>query len=269
MKKKLSLFLLFIALFSCSKEKKYAVTTSNPKNIKACSVIFVGNSQGTQTKIEQRGFCYSADKIPKYGDNNVFTSNHTIEYYEVKVSILKANTSYNVRAFSKLTDGSIIYGDVVEFSTSNEYELGDTGPGGGIIFNLNTSSNYKYSEALSKFGPDMSFGCNLFVGTTFLRGDAESNTNKITASCGYSNAAGYVSKLEVNGLSDWYLPTIYDLADLYSFYNDRNIDFSYNMCLSSSEYNNELVEAFDFSIGENTLVDKSAAIELIAIRYFN
>lgn len=269
------LFILMILLIaSCNKKKRYAVTTSNPINIKATSATFVGTFLNPNDKITEKGFCYHPDRIPVYNDNNITLENGTRDDYEIEVKNLKANTSYYIRAYSKLNDGTLLYGNIVQFSTNNEYVLGDKGPAGGIIFYINSFAGKKYFEAIGTQGTKKEFGCLIqSVNTSRLLGEGINNTIALFQNCGNNTAAGFCENLVLNGYNDWCLPTISDLSALYEYYYDNNISFSDKTFWSSSDYGNStfVTHAFtlDFSNGTEVGILKSENLDIIAIRYFN
>ena len=107
--------------------------------------------------------------------------------------------------------------------------VGDTGPGGGVIFYDagSTQSWGRYLEVAPaswmSSQPDARnwwrsklvtrpWGCintNITTGTAI--GTGRSNTIAISAACAESNAANLVKSLTINGLSDWFLPSLDEL----------------------------------------------------------
>lgn len=270
MKKALSLSFLLLLVFACNKQKKYKVITSQPRSIKATKAILVGQSNGSLSKINERGFCYLENAIPVFSDNTCLTKELSNDNFEFELTQLKANTNYNFRAFSKLNDGTIIYGSVLQFQTTNVYEIGDIGPGGGIIFYIDeTNSSGKYFEALLSQCITFPFGCaNTITGLTSLKGFGQQNTTVLSSLCGSSSAGYYCDKFVEKGLIDWCLPTIEDLVLLGNYFMSNNIE-NYNSYWSSSEFDAYEGYAFDFSTLEPIDVDKSQGLKLIPIRYFN
>jgi len=107
--------------------------------------------------------------------------------------------------------------------------VGNTGPGGGVIFYDagSTESWGRYLEVAPaswmSSQPDARnwwrsklvtrpWGCigtNITTGTAI--GTGRSNTIAISAACTESNAANLVKSLTINGLSDWFLPSLDEL----------------------------------------------------------
>jgi hypothetical protein len=108
-------------------------------------------------------------------------------------------------------------------SSEAVYELGDTGPAGGLIFYVNESDSdgWKYLEAApSDQGSDIAWGCS---GTLIDGADGSAvgtgaqNTIDTIAGCGTAGiAARLCDDLELGGYSDWYLPSRDELNLLYT-----------------------------------------------------
>jgi hypothetical protein len=102
------------------------------------------------------------------------------------------------------------------------YNVGDTGPAGGIIFydKGKASDGWRYLEAAPS---DQSAGiqwhnrdyCNVKTGTAI--GTGKANTDAIIAAQGDgSYAAALCKNLTINGFSDWFLPSKDELALMYT-----------------------------------------------------
>jgi hypothetical protein len=117
------------------------------------------------------------------------------------------------------------------------YALGDTGPGGGIVFYLTPGTNG--TQGLEAAPVDQSsgieWGCiNRAVGgTTYAIGTGLANTNAIINECGTGTAAGIAaSYISPTGYSGWYLPSINELNQLY---NSHTVIPASNIYWSSTE----------------------------------
>lgn len=108
-----------------------------------------------------------------------------------------------------------------------EYNIGDTGPAGGLVFYINPNyenDHWRYMEA----APDDFPGDNYYsiewsndyivtgaTGTAI--GTGKSNTHRIVNIHGESNyAAKLCYDLKVGGYSDWFLPSKDELNKLYA-----------------------------------------------------
>lgn len=264
-------FLTVFSLWTCNKSKQYAVTTGSAEQIKATSMTVSGTAKGSDSKIVEVGFCFSDNKVPVYGDDHIVVSRSFNDSFKGTVKTLKANTSYNIRAFSKLQNGDIYYGNILTVSTNGIYDIGDIGPGGGVIFFTDEySAAGKYFEAKPILGNTFMFGCDsVFLNNGSYYGEGQGNTTKIINSCGNNTAAYACKHFGANGLSDWCLPTIQDLENLKNFYNDNNNAFSDRTFWSSSDFDSRNAYAYNFLMGEYDVLDKSEKHEVIAVRYFN
>lgn len=107
----------------------------------------------------------------------------------------------------------------------NALKVGDTGPGGGIVFLTPQSEGNltgKYFEAapVTWYAP---FGCTDPTALRELNTQAEVgqgaiNSGRITTACGVgtSSAAGLANAMTYAGLTDWVLPSINELRALYA-----------------------------------------------------
>jgi hypothetical protein len=128
-------------------------------------------------------------------------------------------------------------------AVSGNYNLGDTGPGGGIIFyRTGSSGSYTYYE-LAPVETETSAAWGLYgrtiAGTGTTIGLGKSNTDKIIAALGTAGETGKAAQLcdslSVNGCDDWFLPSKDELAEMY---NRRSSGELYQTRYwSSSSYN--------------------------------
>jgi|GEM_PF-520475 len=100
----------------------------------------------------------------------------------------------------------------------SECNVGDTGPGGGIVF-YDAGSDQPWGRYLEA-GPELApadwcddSGLDL-AGTKETIGAGAANTKLITAACG-SGAANTVSDYDGGGKTDWFLPSKDELNELY------------------------------------------------------
>ncbi len=100
--------------------------------------------------------------------------------------------------------------------------LGDTGPGGGKIFFVSSAKQSwgRYLEAAPADLSTMYAWCNNgsqdTLGARALTiGTGQSNTTAIIGSC-TSGAANAADAFTVNGASDWYLPSLDELTQMYN-----------------------------------------------------
>jgi hypothetical protein len=118
--------------------------------------------------------------------------------------------------------------DLNDVVTVLSYEIGDTGPAGGIIFiTPSTVGNTtgKYFEAAPASSEVSRTWASSSNGNTFVSGadgvlldTGKQNTFDIAAQSGNTSensAAVYASQYSLNGYSDWFLPSLGELIKLY------------------------------------------------------
>jgi hypothetical protein len=107
-------------------------------------------------------------------------------------------------------------------ATKSVYNVGDTGPAGGIIFydKGKASDGWRYLEAAPS---DQSAGIQwhnrdyCYIKTSTAIGTGKANTEAIIAAQGDgSYAAALCKNLTINGFSDWFLPSKDELALMYT-----------------------------------------------------
>jgi len=110
------------------------------------------------------------------------------------------------------------------FTSSRAYNVGDTGPAGGIIFYVNgqRSDGWTYLEvapAEYEFSAAWGFYEVAIIESSTDVGSGKKNTDilvSMTKSDGRDNAAFKCRQLEINGYSGWSLPSKDELSLLYS-----------------------------------------------------
>jgi hypothetical protein len=177
------------------------ITTNAVTGITSNSATFGGSiSNANGNQIMERGIVYSTSPNPTLGSNKIVIGNgigafDTISglgYYYTHT--LNSNTTYYVRAYAVTENNISAYGNEVSFTTLS---VGQTGPGGGIIFfnKGNTDGGWQYLEsATSDQSTGIAWGCsNISIpGTSIKLGSGEANTALIVAGC---NEASFAAKL--------------------------------------------------------------------------
>jgi hypothetical protein len=158
------------------------------------------------------------------------------------------------------------------------YKVGDTGPGGGVIFFVDTKnqfSSFDYLEAapndLAATSPWCSDTTHEIAGLSdpvaFQVGRGLINSSKILAACtsGAANAAHAFSK---NGKRDWFLPSRDELLMMYSnIYNFHT--FMNTFYWSSSQDTGTFAFTVHFGNGDWYSLVKSLAGRVRPIRAFS
>lgn len=133
------------------------------------------------------------------------------------------------------------------------YQIGDTGPAGGIVFYVTDGGLHGLEAAPRDLVPTRwgCFGTQLSVATNgAVVGTGAANTAAIVAECneGVSTAANFADAYTRNGYGDWFLPSIDELKLLYlqkSIVGDFTSDFYW----SSSQIDSSFAWELEFHSG--------------------
>lgn len=233
------------------------LTTSIVKNISVTGFsvdVNVGSSLGANT---ERGVCYSTSQNPSV-DNEVITDptdgsgSFTATVNGSSLSpfyYVYANTTYYLRSFVKI-NGNYYYGNQVSFKTA-----GYTGGSGGFVFfdKGETTNGWRYLEAAPteletssyttfKWTNATECGYSFIAGIGNAIGDGANNTTLIKSNCNYSNIGATMCRAtSLNGKTDWFLPSIDEVKELYKLTYPSLISISSSdYLLSSSQSSNSL-----------------------------
>jgi hypothetical protein len=194
------------------------ITTSSPSSVGVDTVVIGGDiSNDGGSSIVLRGVCYSTSPNPNMGNQRTEDGSGTGSFNTV-LRGLTSSTTYYARSYAKNSNGVVVYGNEVSFTTG----LGiGSFHSGGIVFFLDSTGEHGLVCATSDQGsfPWGCYGTN--IGTSTSIGTGQINTNLILSQC--SNrpiAASVCDDLILNGYSDWYLPSKDELDILYT--NLRN-----------------------------------------------
>ena len=200
--------------------------TTNVTAITSNSATFGGAiSNANGNKVVQRGIVYSTSPNPTLGSNKIIFGNGISTFDTILAfsygytHFFNPNTTYYVRAYA-FTENNIstYYGNEVSFKTLS---VGQTGPGGGIVFfdKGNANGGWQYLEsATSDQSTGIAWGCDAtsIPGTQLTVGSGEANTTLIVAGCNEASfAAKLCDNLSLGGQSDWFLPSRDELYLMY------------------------------------------------------
>ena len=172
------------------------------------------------------------------------------------------------------------------------YEIGNTGPAGGLIFYIDDANAHTwtyleaaphtwiggaYYHANATWGPEGEAIGESAQGTAI--GDGRANTtvivNWLEDKPESGRAAQVADGLELGGYSDWFLPSIDELDQMYLNLHERGIgSFTNNRYWSSSEYpgegtpSNNNARVLNFNTGDLEPGSKSTSAWVRPIRAF-
>ena len=198
------------------------------------SATLAGNvlNDGGST-ILSRGICYSSSPNPNISNNSTQISTGTGAFSDFIIG-LDTGTTYYARAYATNANGTA-YGNQVMFTTKTVVALGDYYLGGTVAYILEPGDqdfvlgeqhglivlpwNY-YNSTLSWIG---SSNCSPPSGTSPYIGDGDFNTNLVYNACSTvtTGAIQIAYNLSVNGYSDWYIPSSYELQKILTVYGTQ------------------------------------------------
>jgi hypothetical protein len=193
-----------------------SITTNTPNSIGIDSVIVGGNILNDGgSSIVLRGVCYSTTPNPNMG--NMRTEDGSgVGSFSTILRNLNPSTTYYVRSYAKNSNGVVVYGNEVSFSTMSTPLIGSN-YAGGIVFYVDSTGAHGLVCAPQDQGY-FSWGCvNTFISTNNNIGSGLSNTINIISGCNDAPIAASVCyDLVLNGYSDWYLPSLNELQTMFN-----------------------------------------------------
>ena len=187
------------------------ITTNSPSSVGIDSAIIGANiTNDGGSPIILRGICYSTTPNPNMGNQRTEDGSGTGSF-STTLSGLNPSTTYYARSYAKNTNGVVVYGNEVVFSAQSI--LIGSSYAGGIVFYVDSTGRHGLVCAPNDQGV-AEWGCNCFEigGLSFSLGSGLTNTNRITSICLQTGIAALLcSNLELNGFTDWYLPSINEL----------------------------------------------------------
>lgn len=164
------------------------------------------------------------------------------------------------------------------------YEIADIGPAGGIIFYVDTNNTYPGFDYLEISPSDIAewaqWGCNnVYVGTfqSALGRGGQNTALIVSRSCtttdGSTPAAVLANDYSLNGFTDWYLPTMSELTQVYQNLGSPGLaTFSNNMYWSSVSMTNNTTacnrQISGWGISSCTDAGRTASSSVRAVRAF-
>ena len=249
------------------------LTTLMASNITENSATSGGHiTYGGIYYINNRGICWSTHKTPTMADYT-YPDGVDTGRFESQIGGLTEKTTYYVRAYAQNSKG-IAYGNEVSFTTPAKpvIALGETYEG-GIIFYIDGTGKHGLIAAPKDQGI-VKWGCQGFnvVGTSTALGKGDQNTFLIVNQCTTPGiAARLCYDLDLNGKTDWYLPSKDELKLLHeNLYLKNKGNLILNNYWSSSQYNaqNAWIQLFNLALNQNYYDKDLINYSVRAIRTF-
>jgi len=260
---------------------------------KYASGFFESNNDGT-LHFTYNGENYTGTWVFLFVDNklhlniNLEGTSQVAQDWAIDREIEMSNDGIKI----KNTPKNIILSKSCQLTT--EYQIGATGPGGGIVFydKGSYSFGWRFMEVALTDLNISEWGCvgslipnanNTQIGNGLLNSIAIANyhdnlLNYYTnpAVCNPLNNGTVIAKealaYQLNGKKDWFLPSEDELTLLYINLHLQNLGaFSNNIYWSSSENDSDSVKTIDFSNGQNIVslkVPPQQTIKARCIRCF-
>jgi hypothetical protein len=201
----------------------------------------------------ERGICWSRFPNPTINNFKIVSGSGT-GTFTAAMTGLYPNDTYYVRAYATNSRGTG-YGPELIFKT----QAGASGAAigqfyaGGYVFYLDETGDHGLACAPSDLGSALwgCYGTSIF-GTQTDIGSGAANTAIIVANCAETGIAGRLcNDLELNGYTDWFLPSRDELNLVYTNLKLANIgDLMFNIYWTSSENSNIDAWFQNFSTGD-------------------
>ncbi|MFT3681497.1 MAG: DUF1566 domain-containing protein [Ferruginibacter sp.] len=203
------------------------ISTAGASNIGTASVTTGGSiSADNGAAFTIRGVVWSTSPNPTTALSTKTDDGSGIGNYVSSITGLTPATTYYVRAYATSANGTV-YGNQVSFATVSNFAVGQT-YGGGVIFYVDATGQHGLIAAASDQSRTLSWdnydGADPeLVGNTGVAiGTGAANTTTVINSLGNSSYAATACRLYYNGggYTDWYLPSLYELLQMYA---QRNV----------------------------------------------
>ena len=226
------------------------ITTTSPSSVAMDSVVIGGNitNDGGSSSIVLRGVCYSTSPNPNMGNSRT-EDGSGIGSFNTVLRGLNPSTTYYARSYAKNSNGVVVYGNEVSFTTSS-ITIGSNFAG-GIVFYIDSTGQHGLVCAPSDQG-NFQWGCygTGISGTSTAFGTGMANTLAIVNGCSQRPiAASVCNDLVLNGYNDWYLPSRDELSLMYQNLWTQSLGNFYDVYWSSSQGFPGGAAALDFRDG--------------------
>ncbi|ESU22339.1 hypothetical protein FEDK69T_23230 [Flavobacterium enshiense DK69] len=249
-----------------------SLSTGIVKNISPTGFSVDVNVGSSLSSNDNRGVCYSTSQNPTTDNEVIHDPTSGSGNFSVSVDgintfypdyYVSPNTTYYLRSFVVI-NGFTYYGNQVSFKTA-----GYVGGSGGYVFfdKGETTNGWRYLEAapsrLETTNYSLFRWTNSTCGYSFVSGlgnaigDGYNNSNLILTSCNYTNVGATMCRVtSLNGFTDWFLPSIDELKQLYKLDAIGLVNMDSSYLLSSSQSSNSLCFVLNAANGTVSTTDK-------------
>jgi hypothetical protein len=210
--------------------------------------------------ITARGICWSTSSNPTISSKKTIISGG-VGSFSSSLSSLTSGTIYYVRAYATNSVGTA-YGNQITFTT--RVSIGDAFQGGRVFYILQ-ASDYGYDANIQhglicattdqtttaiRWSVNQVFINNTV--TTIGYGDINSINITLNQGAGSTYAAGLARAHNGGGYTDWFLPSLNELNQLYANKASTLTTFLNTLYWSSSEVSSTSARALNFSNGSSS-----------------
>ena len=217
--------------------------------------------------ISEKGVCWSWNPAPTLA-NPHSTEGPGSEDFISNITGLMGYRTYYVRAYATNSVG-MVYGPQEVFVTAEPPTpyIGQN-HAGGIVFYIDGTGDHGLVVTPTDLG-DYPFGCEgTSIPTDTAFGTGATNTAAIVVSCAEDNIAAKIAdNLELNGYSDWFLPSIDELSIMRTSLYLQGLG-GLSSLGSSSEQSPSYFWFLSFSSGSMYGYQKSRDMRIRAVRAF-
>ncbi len=220
--------------------------------------------------ITERGICWSAYPSPTINNSKVVCG--ATATFTGSLTGLYPNYTYYVRAYAKNSSG-VAYSSEMQFTTlsgASGIAIGQM-YAGGIVFYLDATGEHGLVCSPSDIGTSPKWGCEgTSIPTSTSLGSGAANTATILANCSEAGiAARLCDDLELNGYTDWFLPSKDELNLIYvNLCATKKQSFTSGYYESSSQANAESFSDQYFISGSIGTNPKNGGEYVRAVRSF-
>ena len=223
--------------------------------------------------ITARGVVWGTSPNPTIALSTKTNDGTGIGNFVSSVTGLTPVTTYYIRAYYTNANGTT-YGNEVTFATVSNFSTGQT-YGGGKIFYVDNTGQHGLIVSTEDLSIDREWSNTQSImtnATGLAIGTGQTNTNTIINAQGAGLYAATLCRdfYSGGGFTDWYLPSVLELNQLFLVKNNLGLTFNQGFYWSSSEFNEYFAWVINFGDSQpnQSTQDKYFGYTVRAIRKF-